>query len=445
MWAIRALAAAISPMPPATRAMRSCVLDAKTNPHTARTCPGSANRSSPSFGPAKNILTLERHGARTLAGIRESIAQRLLALAACIVLNHQLGRPKPCPGRLGRLSPWNQSLGGRASPHGDESGTTVGKHVLDKRCRISRNLGHPCGAGSARLQELTTLEGCRVLIGRRATLIQLRESLTDRIQGERDRATVVVDLHLGESDISEHVPECRGVVTTPVAYARVRGAEARRVAWRRHQEHAARRKLAGPVFERSPVVFDVLKDLECTDQICAECVAQRIGAPRDDGPTERRDAHGRSARSGFVHFDRRVPIPLGEQLRESSNPATHFQHLGRGVGGKPARYGIPAEPSADGQRVRWAGHRTKDTNFGGTRCTLHAWARARCPRSSGRACVRPGLRTGRQAAAFARAANAVYHVGPGSLPRHATVVAPHHSRWDHAVRVRCPLRGERVS
>lgn len=41
----------------------------------------------------KDILTLERHGARTLAGLRERILQRLLTLAAAITLNHQLGRP----------------------------------------------------------------------------------------------------------------------------------------------------------------------------------------------------------------------------------------------------------------------------------------------------------------------------------------------------------------
>ncbi|HVC32389.1 MAG TPA: IS982 family transposase [Chloroflexota bacterium] len=41
----------------------------------------------------KDIFTLERHGARTLAGLRERILQRFLALAACIGLNHQLGRP----------------------------------------------------------------------------------------------------------------------------------------------------------------------------------------------------------------------------------------------------------------------------------------------------------------------------------------------------------------
>lgn len=45
------------------------------------------------FWTCKDILTLERHGARTLAGLRERIAQRFLCLAACIWLNHQLGRP----------------------------------------------------------------------------------------------------------------------------------------------------------------------------------------------------------------------------------------------------------------------------------------------------------------------------------------------------------------
>jgi hypothetical protein len=72
---------------------QSCVPDAPTNPHTTRTWPRSANGSSPSLQTCKDILTLERHGARTLAGIRERILQRFLALAACIVLNHQLGRP----------------------------------------------------------------------------------------------------------------------------------------------------------------------------------------------------------------------------------------------------------------------------------------------------------------------------------------------------------------
>jgi hypothetical protein len=48
------------------------------------------SRSSPT---CKDLLTLERHGARTLSGIKERIAQRFLCLAACICLNHQRGRP----------------------------------------------------------------------------------------------------------------------------------------------------------------------------------------------------------------------------------------------------------------------------------------------------------------------------------------------------------------
>lgn len=41
----------------------------------------------------KDLLTLERHGARTLHGLRARIASRFLALAAAVTLNHQLGRP----------------------------------------------------------------------------------------------------------------------------------------------------------------------------------------------------------------------------------------------------------------------------------------------------------------------------------------------------------------
>lgn len=45
------------------------------------------------FWTIKDILTLERHGARTLHGLRTRIATRFVALAAAIALNHQLGRP----------------------------------------------------------------------------------------------------------------------------------------------------------------------------------------------------------------------------------------------------------------------------------------------------------------------------------------------------------------
>jgi hypothetical protein len=45
------------------------------------------------FFTCKELLTLERHGARTPRNLFARVAVRLLALAACISLNHQLGRP----------------------------------------------------------------------------------------------------------------------------------------------------------------------------------------------------------------------------------------------------------------------------------------------------------------------------------------------------------------
>jgi hypothetical protein len=45
------------------------------------------------FWTCKDLLTLERHGARTLHGLRARLSARFLALAAAITLNHQLGRP----------------------------------------------------------------------------------------------------------------------------------------------------------------------------------------------------------------------------------------------------------------------------------------------------------------------------------------------------------------
>jgi DDE family transposase len=45
------------------------------------------------FWTCKDLLTLERHGARTLAGLRERVLARFCCLAAAITLNHQLQRP----------------------------------------------------------------------------------------------------------------------------------------------------------------------------------------------------------------------------------------------------------------------------------------------------------------------------------------------------------------
>jgi hypothetical protein len=45
------------------------------------------------FQTCKDILTLERHGARTLENLRVRLLTRFAALAAAIALNHRLGRP----------------------------------------------------------------------------------------------------------------------------------------------------------------------------------------------------------------------------------------------------------------------------------------------------------------------------------------------------------------
>jgi hypothetical protein len=45
------------------------------------------------FWTCKDLLGLERHGARTIGGLCVRVASKLLALAACISLNHRLGRP----------------------------------------------------------------------------------------------------------------------------------------------------------------------------------------------------------------------------------------------------------------------------------------------------------------------------------------------------------------
>ena len=45
------------------------------------------------FQTCKDLLSLERHGARTLHGLGTRIRMRFLALAAAISLNHRLGRP----------------------------------------------------------------------------------------------------------------------------------------------------------------------------------------------------------------------------------------------------------------------------------------------------------------------------------------------------------------
>ena len=61
----------------------------QTGPHLAPI----RQRIESVFWTCKDLLTLERHGARSPRNLFARIAARLLALAACVALNHKLGRP----------------------------------------------------------------------------------------------------------------------------------------------------------------------------------------------------------------------------------------------------------------------------------------------------------------------------------------------------------------
>jgi hypothetical protein len=65
----------------------------KDEPDNGLHLSGIRQRIESIFWTCKDLLTLERHGARTLHNLRARIATRLLALAAAVWLNHQLGRP----------------------------------------------------------------------------------------------------------------------------------------------------------------------------------------------------------------------------------------------------------------------------------------------------------------------------------------------------------------
>jgi len=65
----------------------------KDEPHTGPQLAPIRQRIESIFWTCKELLCLERHGARTLRNLRARIAQRLLALTACVYLNAWLGRP----------------------------------------------------------------------------------------------------------------------------------------------------------------------------------------------------------------------------------------------------------------------------------------------------------------------------------------------------------------
>jgi DDE family transposase len=62
-------------------------------PHHGAPIAGIRQRIESIYWTAKDLLTLEDHGARTLHNLRARILQRLLTLTACVYLNHWLGRP----------------------------------------------------------------------------------------------------------------------------------------------------------------------------------------------------------------------------------------------------------------------------------------------------------------------------------------------------------------
>ena len=88
---------------------RRALAQAIRTPRAGRRHTALTPRAQSIFWTFKDILTLERHGARTLHGLRARIASRLLTLAAAIALNHHLGRPSRQLARPDRLNPWNHS------------------------------------------------------------------------------------------------------------------------------------------------------------------------------------------------------------------------------------------------------------------------------------------------------------------------------------------------
>jgi hypothetical protein len=62
-------------------------------PHTGPHLAPIRQRIESVFWTCKDLLSLERHGARSPRNLLARVAVRLLALAACVTLNHQLGRP----------------------------------------------------------------------------------------------------------------------------------------------------------------------------------------------------------------------------------------------------------------------------------------------------------------------------------------------------------------
>ena len=142
--ATRATPAATSPPRSRPPTPRSSAHAARTNPATARISPRSANASNRSSGPAKTCSRLERHGARTLHGLRERIRQRASSPRRRDRAQPPTRPPQPRTRQLQRLTAWNNSSstaplgqgGARSGEVGGSRRRQVGQWPVQQAMRV---------------------------------------------------------------------------------------------------------------------------------------------------------------------------------------------------------------------------------------------------------------------------------------------------------------------
>jgi hypothetical protein len=112
------------------------------------------------FWTCKDLLALERHGARTLHGLRVRLCQRFLALTAAIALNHRLGRPSRS------LAPYSTSPRGRERSRGSNFGW-VGRRgcVSSTRSLVARRCRRFAPTQAVRFAPITVDGATRVHFG----------------------------------------------------------------------------------------------------------------------------------------------------------------------------------------------------------------------------------------------------------------------------------------
>jgi hypothetical protein len=161
------------------------------------------------FQTCKDMLGLERHGARQLHTLRARLAAKFLALTAAIALNHRLGRPPRNLTALLRLTkPWNDSSRAGSGPSrrrgvGGSSGLAGRRRLLGRRARLPGGEGLGA-AGRQRLDRLGVLSPADLHAARLGRL-------GDRDR-ERQHAVLIVGLQVrgvervGEEDLASVGP-----------------------------------------------------------------------------------------------------------------------------------------------------------------------------------------------------------------------------------------------